>query len=242
MKYYGDYKNASISMAEDPLLKEELMALANSDDIEVIIESGTYIGLGSTLMLANAFLNSRSLKIFYTLEVNNSFWKTAKRNLKRFKFIKCLHGCSLDLNESIEFVKSDYAILNHKDYPNQFIDDINDPVKFYVNELNGHLNSLVPVGIKKYLKFSRKDGLLKKLISKHKNQKKLFVLDSAGGVGFLEFKKIIELNKDSSFYILLDDIHHLKHFRSKEYIMSDKKFNIINYSEINGWLLAKYKI
>ena len=53
---------------------------------------------------------------------------------------------------------------------------------------------------------------------------------------------IDELMKNKSYYILLDDTHHLKHFRGYEIIKNRGDFTIINSSEKNGWVLAYHKI
>ena len=47
--------------------------------------------------------------------------------------------------------------------------------------------------------------------------------------------------KNKNYYILLDDTHHLKHFRGYEIIKNRGDFTIINASEKNGWVLAYHK-
>lgn len=242
MKYYGDYKNYSISIAKDEKLIAVLNLLASKNNIEVIIETGTYRGLGSTKMIAEAFLNDEKLKTFYTCEISYSFYKQAKQNLRKYNLVKCIWGCSVDLNKAIDFVIKDEVIKNHHLYKDVFIDDINDPTSFYLNELRGNLLNSQQGFF--YLLFNfkkRKDKLLEVLINKHTHQEILFVLDSAGGVGYFEFLTVVELMANKHYYILLDDIHHLKHFRSKEYILNAKDFHVWSISEENGWLLAEHK-
>jgi hypothetical protein len=46
--------------------------------------------------------------------------------------------------------------------------------------------------------------------------------------------------RNKSYYLVLDDIHHLKHFRSKEYIENHpEEFNLISMDIEAGWLIAK---
>ena len=66
----------------------------------------------------------------------------------------------------------------------------------------------------------------------------LIVLDSAGGVGHMEFQITDELMKNKAYYLLLDDIHHLKHFRGYDIIKNRDDFSIIDASDKNGWVLA----
>jgi hypothetical protein len=84
-------------------------------------------------------------------------------------------------------------------------------------------------------------NLLPSLIKKFEGHKMLLVLDSAGGVGHMEFQITDELMKNKNYYILLDDTHHLKHFRGYDIIKNRGDFSIINTSEKNGWVLAYHK-
>ena len=251
MKEYGDYKYTSVSMNKDMDLINSLAELASKNTIEYIIETGTHRGLGSTTMLGNAFKNSNSLKSLNTIEIDFTNYTLAKKNLSQFSFVNCCYGCSLDLNDAIEYVKQDDAILHHEKYPEVFIDNAKDPINFYVNELEGRLNessnNIIKQFLKKILRPSRNANtkptynLLPSLIKEFVNHEMLIVLDSAGGVGHMEFQITDELMKNKNYYILLDDTHHLKHFRGYDIIKNRGDFSIINASEKNGWVLAYHK-
>ena len=235
-------------MNKDVDLINSLNDLAKNNTIKYIIETGTHRGLGSTTMLANAFKGSSSLIRLNTIEIDYTNFSMAKKNLSHFSFINCCYGCSLDLNEAIAYVKKDEAILNHEKYPEIFIDNVKDPINFYVNELEGKLNessdSIIKKFVKKLLRPSKNSkirpqyNLLPKLIKDFYNEEMLIVLDSAGGVGHMEFQITDELMKNKAYYILLDDTHHLKHFRGYDIIKNRGDFSIINASEKNGWVLA----
>ena len=152
MKEYGDYKYTSVSMNKDMDLINSLAELASKNTIEYIVETGTHRGLGSTTMLGNAFKNSSSLKSLNTIEIDYTNYTQAKKNLSQFSFVNCCYGCSLDLNDAIEYVKQDEAILDHDKYPEVFIDNAKDPINFYVNELEGRLNDSSNNIIKQFLK------------------------------------------------------------------------------------------
>src|ERR1035437_1581571 len=217
-------------MSSDSQLKDALKGLSN-EKINIIIETGTYIGTGSSRIISESFIKSKSIEVFYTIEINYNNFLQAKRNLKNYKFVRCLYGSSLLLSEAINFIRNDDAILNHKNYENIFIDDTNDPISFYTREMEGLLNENKKTLGSLFLK--KKENLLPNLILNNIDKSLFIVLDSAGGVGYLEFLNTYNLLKEKTFYILLDDIHHLKHFRSYRDIQYNKKFSILyeNYAQ-----------
>ena len=239
-------------MNKDVVLINSLNNLAKKNIIKYIIETGTHRGLGSTTMLGNAFKNSSTLVSLNTIEIDYTNFSVAKKNLSHYSFINCCYGCSLDLNEAITYVKKDEAILYHEKYPEIFIDNAKDPINFYVNELEGKLNESSDSIIKKFLKkllrpsknskINPQYNLLPKLIKEFYNDEMLIVLDSAGGVGHMEFQITDELMKNKAYYLLLDDTHHLKHFRGYDIIKNRGDFSILNASDKNGWVLAYHKV
>ena len=68
MKNYKEYIKKSVSISNEINLINALHSISN--DVQVIIESGTYLGLGSTKMLANIFSNKSNFEKLYTCEVN----------------------------------------------------------------------------------------------------------------------------------------------------------------------------
>ncbi len=83
---------------------------------------------------------------YLTLEVNFNNWCIAHGNLGKFPFVDCRWGCSVDRNEAIALIRKDEAIRNHQNYPDIFIDDTEDPVGFYSNELHGVLGAPGQIG------------------------------------------------------------------------------------------------
>ncbi len=302
---YAEYPFHSISMTQDEILKNILENLAK-ENIEIIIETGTFNGLGSTTFVSNAFEKCNTLKTFYTLEVNPNSHADAVENLKKFPKVVCLNGASLNLREALNFVENDEAINHHERYPDIFIDTLINPVAFYANELKGLLGEESPPNPKgggnpkeEYMtnkkisvsqpqrpfslrRFLRKlfgiktkedlkkeqaekerlekiekeqlekekkqrlkptliiENLLEELINKYENANLFVILDSAGGVGYMEFQKVMSLLGKKSFYLMLDDTHHLKHFRSLRDIQQNPNFNILGVSKQNGWCVAKH--
>ena len=229
-------------MIESKKLLESLEALAKKEIINIIIESGTYLGTGSTIFLAKAFHSSSAFEKLYTCEVNHQFYHEAKKNLKPYSNVICINGRTISIKEANKFIATDEVLENHKDYPNIYIDDIENPKQFYLQELNGNLggkHNTIWENLKNFFN-PLQDELLKKLIVENINKKILIVLDSAGGIGYLEFLIVNKLLSHKEYYILLDDIHHLKHFRSFQYIQNHKNFELISFDILNGWALAKH--
>jgi len=250
MKDYSLYAKASVSMSKDHTFITTIESIINNNDINYIVESGTYIGTGSTRTISDILAKTtKNLKKFYTIEVDNTFFRKAKKNLKKYSFVEPIWGISVDPEVAINFVNSDEAIVNHQKYPDVFIDTLINPVEFYTNEIKGQFSRL---SVKPTLwdrifkqktlseeKFQK--NVFKDLLPKIKNSNPIILLDSAGGIGWLEFKTVMEYMRNDPFIIILDDIHHLKHFRSLEYIENSEKFTIINKSIQDGWVIANYK-
>lgn len=243
MKLYADYAGSSISIADSTMLRAAVNELAELNVVSVIIETGTYNGLGSTKMLAEAFKNSSKLRSLITLEINAQFHKEAKQNMKDYAFVKCIHGLSLKRGKALEFLKNDEVLQDHWKYPELFIDDVKNPTEFYINEIEGRLSGFFPGKSLMHKLFKvgvAKEGLLDHLMRKYYQETILFVLDSAGGTGHLEFLTVKETMGAKHYYLLLDDIHHLKHFRGFQIINSSDQYRILAHSNPEGWVLAEF--
>lgn len=266
MKLYRDAPQASIKMEHDPDLVAKLELALRNYGIDVAIETGTYHGTGSTRMLAETFSRIRLPMVFVTFEANFRNWLTAYRNLRELPFIHSLWGCSVDLEGALAFVRQDEAIAHHGDYPDIFIDNIDDPVGFYSREIEGVLGrrkareagshsamqkTLAKFGelwgaggmrafsestLREYLWSG--EALLAKYLALFGDNKPLIVLDSAGGCGWYEYQTVMRVMADKSFLLMLDDTHHLKHFRSLKHMLADPRFEVIGHSPYHGWALA----
>jgi hypothetical protein len=243
-----------MSFSNDPQFIDVLHRYVTPHEIDTIIETGTYLGLGSTRMLAEFFCHTRSPKCFLTFEVNWVHFQHAKINLRPFGFVDCRWGASLPRSTALEFIRNDEAIRDHSAYPDIWIDNVDDPVAFYSHEIMGSMpgqRSALPgyrfakrladfysIGSNSFLW----DGeqLLPQACTLHKWHKPLIVLDSAGGVGYLEFLTVLELMQNAEYLLLLDDVHHLKHFRSLQRIQRNPLFKVLALNQRHGWVLAHH--
>jgi len=248
MKLYSAAPKASISMIQDEQLGGLLLEMSRRTPITHVLETGTHVGLGSTKFIAEILgAQSTSPQRFITIEANYRSWRRAKENLKQFPFVTPLWGLSTSRQEALRFIENDPALQNHLEYPDIFIDDIQDPLKFYSREIAGELGGKAnnPVeGVRQFVdrrRFYAGDDLLAKWLEAFRSHYPLIVLDSAGGVGYLEFKTVERHMSAHPYFLLLDDVHHLKHFRSYDHVHGERKFSIIGENKEVGWLLAKYQ-
>ncbi len=233
-------------MADSRQLADALTTVVKKENIQHAIETGTYLGLGSTQMIAEAFLRSDYPKLFVTIEANWTSWTKARKNLSKYDFVTALWGKSVAEDEAVRFIENDQILLHHREYPDIWIDDIEDPRKFYINEIQGHLGddaSPIDRFVRKCVQpfFYSGEDLLRKYLLLFRRLNPLIALDSAGGTGYLEFGILRSLMARNPYIVLLDDIHHVKHFRSFREIQSDSSFAILASSKENGWVLAKHQ-
>jgi hypothetical protein len=217
MKIYKDYQHASITMLEDKPFIEALKRFKPS----VIVETGTHLGTGSTKMLAE--LRPKKL---YTIECSYVNYSQAKENLKQFPFVECIHGLSVDSAEATKFMEMNPQIFED----DVFIDDAN-PIEFYTNELMGMLNGGERIE-------GMKENLLSELLPKVADENPLILLDSAGGIGLFEFFMVREAMGSKPYVLVLDDTHHVKHYRSKLLIEQDPMFKVVYNDDVHGRLIA----
>jgi hypothetical protein len=220
MKLYSESKHASIQMNFDEKFNEVLVQLLFTFKIDLIIESGTYLGLGSTKHIAEVIkkANLQNIVTFFTIESNKGYFEEAVKNLKNYEFVIPLLGQSINLNEAVKFLENDQFLLNHKNFDDVYIDSF-DPVKNYLNELKGNR-------VRRFLNrifFNPKQNLLKDIIELNLNKSILIILDSAGGIGWFEFNEVLRIMAGNSFLLVLDDTNHVKHFRSRNYILENPK-------------------
>lgn len=230
-------------MGEDPALVRLLRRTVREERTAHVIETGTFDGRGSTTFVAESFDPCSPPERFVTMEVNRTSWLKARTNLARFPWITCLWGRSVPYRRALAFVRHDPALRFHERYPDIFVDDPGDPIGFYTREVQGKLG-----GARREQPFRwlvdrafryGGDGLLQRWLARLRRRKPLVILDSAGGIGYLEFMTLIETMGENPFLLLMDDINHVKHFRSLAYIRSHDGFVPLGVDENRGWALVK---
>lgn len=243
MRLLSEATHAAMPMHDDLDLQKLLRDIVTAEKFKYVVETGTFDGLGSTTLVAESFPKHLFPQTFVTIEADWKRWRQAMRNVKRFPFVKCLWGNSVEKKQAIDFIQKDDFLLNHEKYDDIFIDNLNNPVEFYTKEVLGELGKKGFRNPISYF-FDRKnqyqgDGLLGKWLRKVKAHNPLVILDSAGGIGLLEFSILLEEMDDLPYVVLLDDVQHIKHYRSVKIIEKDPKFQVLGFNK-NRWLVAKH--
>lgn len=168
--------------------KSVINDLLASNDIDEIIETGAFNGLGSTSVFAD------TKKYVFSVECNYNNFVTATRNLQHYENVCLIHGLSLKRDALMRFLLNESFDIETK-YDSDF------PKTFYMREINQQ------VVVENALE-----------ILCNNDRKQLIFLDSAGGVGYAEFLYIMDLHPDilQNKILVLDDISHIKHKRSVE--------------------------
>ena len=166
--------------------RDVVRRLVKEHGIDEVVETGTYLGTGSTSVFAGEDLN------VFTVECNVNHLLQAAENLKGMSNVCFIHGLSLKRESIISGLMS-------MEFPKGGIYDSPNPKVFYVQEANQ------PVLVEDALS----------LLSKNESRQLVF-LDSGGGLGYLEFLEFMSwpLSVRRHKVLLLDDVTHVKHARS----------------------------
>ena len=188
-----------------------ITSLVAEETITKVIETGTYLGLGTTRAVLDGMRFHGMEFNFISIEVNPSFHKQAIANNVGVPGLHLLNGLSIGkphLPIDTTFNVPDHVIVDHQPSVRQ---------KLYNREID----------------FDVEDHLLSKAIEALSGKPELVILDSAGHMGLIEFKYLMNLLGNHSFYLALDDIGHVKHYESFEFVKSHPEvFTILWESEL----------
>lgn len=221
-------------------LKRALSDAIRLYDSRVVIETGTYLGTGSTRIIAEAFEKAPPEK-FYTIEISPRFFEQARQHLSDLNFVEVLWGLSVGRAQAETFLRNDAMLWEAARY-NIEVENPQDPVSFYLAEISGSMDVRPRLDSECYASRGNvaPDGLLEKLLSQYRECRPLIALDSAGGIGWLEFLEVIRIQGAEPFVLFLDDVNHVKHYRSLKYVQSSTDFHIIDCDIEDGWLVAAF--
>ncbi len=195
-----------------------------------IIETGTYLGTGTTTIIAGSIKRiGIENAAFLSIEVNPLHIRHAYFNLQNnglIENVKLLHGLSVPRrmlptmqeikDRTVENIEFEDIFVDHKEH---------ERAMNYYRETNF---SDVP------------DDILGKSLAQFQNKPDFVLLDSAGHIGYVEFQYLIQL-LEGPCYIALDDIYHIKHHKSFLEMKSDPRFEIIvDSKEKFGFCIAKF--
>jgi hypothetical protein len=208
MRIASEIPNYGTEVFDD--LKVRIKDLIIEETITQVIETGTYKGTGTTRAVLDGMMAHGFEYEFISIEVNPQYASEATINNIHAKGLTILNGLSVgrpDLPTDTTFNVPDHIIVDH------------DPAmrsKLY----------------KKEVQFNVPDRMLAYAIQKMGGKPEMVILDSAGHMGFIEFKYLMDRVGDHSFYLVLDDIGHVKHYNSYQYVLSHpEQFEVLWESE-----------
>ena len=241
MKRYSDHPGAHISMGQDPELAQILTQTVSAYGLCCAIETGTYDGTGSTVLLARAFCpQGQALGPVITIEANWTSFRAACANLAVFPQVNCRWGLSVRRKEAVQFIENDPVLRHHDREPDIFIDETENPRDFYLREISGHLPGIAAPAADGP-NVPAPEDLLREALAECRCGPPLILLDSSGGIGLLEFEVVLDAMNSRPFVLVLDDTLHLKHFRSLRRIQTDSRFKLIVKGTRRDWIIAAFR-
>ncbi|MBF0564622.1 MAG: hypothetical protein HQK89_05210 [Nitrospirae bacterium] len=230
-----------------------------------LIETGTYLGMGTTAIIASALkelvrAGHVADPIFYSIEVNPQNYERARENLKAsglIDYVKPLLGLSVprDILPSIEeierlFVKN---ICDSGDGVPEICENNEPGHKDIAHNDIGH-KDIAHAGIfvdhredeRASLYYGETnfpdtgDDLLGKCLADFDYRPDFVLLDSAGHLGYVEFTYLVSRLRGDC-YVALDDVYHVKHYGSLIKLKQDGRFTILVESrEKFGFCIARF--
>lgn len=203
--------NYSIQLSNSEF-RQSIDNIIRDNVIDEIIETGTFHGDGSTRVFAETG------KYVFTIECNYSNFLIASKNLQSYQNVCVIHGLSLDRDKLI------VGLLNENfDIKTEY--DSEYPKTFYMREISQNVTV---------------ENALNLFVNNQRKQ--LVFLDSAGGVGYLEFQEFMSYGNEviKNKVLVMDDISHIKHKRSVEFlqdngykviISNDKRFAVCSFQK-----------
>lgn len=213
MKVASEYIPDGMSMKTNLFYYQALVDLFRQIRPKKIVETGTFLGEGSTKYIGEAIREAGLKDVeFFSIECNPVYYNQAKRRIDRSKNpVQLVLGLSvprtlLPTRKQIQAntidIDDEYLFVDHSEEQR---------IELYSKETN-----FVDIP----------DDCLGKIISKFEGKLDFVMLDSAGHLGFYEFKYLIS-KLQGECYIALDDIYHVKHNRSFSYAKQDNRFDVI---------------
>lgn len=195
-----------------------------------IIETGTFVGMGTTAIIARALAECRlGGARFYTIECNPEHYRQALENLRTsglLSLVQPLHGVTVPrallptadavARECVAALPAGCEFVDHAP---------EERVARYIEETAFD---------------DTPDDLLRYCLREFDYRPDMVLLDSAGHMGFVEFQYLIEHLRGPCL-IALDDVLHLKHCRSLSHIKADDRFRLLVESDEKfGFCIAQF--
>lgn len=208
-------------MASTGEFSKHLTAMIAAMGITKVIETGTYLGEGTTRAVIKGLLQHKQPFHFISIEINPQHHAIAKKNIGKIQGVDLWNGRSISKDHPL--ISTDFSGL---------------PSHVIIDHQPEHRTALY----EKEVDFDVDENLLQKAVDFFDGKPELVILDSAGHYGNAEFMEIIKL-VNHPFIIALDDTNHGKHWHNTQAIKNyPEKFEIIFETDDKfGSVIAKVK-
>ncbi|NLH15525.1 MAG: glycosyltransferase, partial [Phycisphaerae bacterium] len=228
VKVACDFERAGATVGTESQFAAEIRKLFARIRPRKIIETGTYLGRGTTTIIARA-LEEQGISdaVFCTIEVNPRHWSQAKEYFVAAGLkVHAVLGLSIPrsmLPSPDQIQKQTVSDLGGQDI---FVDHRpGERVGAYYRETDF---PDVP------------DNRLYECLKAFRFCPDFVLLDSAGHIGAIEFDYLLD-HLQGPCHIALDDIDHIKHHRNFLRMQSDPRFEIVTASkEKFGFCIARF--
>ena len=195
-----------------------------------LIETGTNIGTGTTKVIAAAISKCGLAAKFYSIECNAANHVQARANLQAdglLPYVTLELGLSLPRDQMMS-KEAIAAWLSETAWPQgTYVDYL--PASRAANYFAESDLADVP------------DNLLCNCLKEFGYRPDFVLLDSAGHLGYREFKMLIQ-RLEGPCIIALDDIFHVKHSQSYDHITKDARFKVLAVvREKYGFCIARFE-
>jgi hypothetical protein len=193
--------------------KHIIEAIIKENDIQEVVETGSFNGLGSTTIFAN------TKKPVISIECNYNNYVTATNNLSQYDNVCVVHALSTKREDALRYIMSEAFDIDTK-Y------DSKSPKTFYLKEV-----------CQQVLFENALD------VFANNTNKQLVFLDSAGGMGFFEYLEFMKFSDEvlSNKILVLDDVTHIKHKRSVEHLKMSGRSVEISPDDRFAWCNLNHK-
>lgn len=216
MRLASEFYNDGITISDE--FKSAITQHVIRHKPKLIIETGTYIGTGTTDGVISGIKASGHDAVLYSIEANKKNIQMAMTLHARYVYsgtVIFMNGISLPLSWIPDEIDNDF--------PDEIYTDHTDP-NMYLKEL--------PAG--------GDYDMLGNVLDQTGNKADMIILDSAGHLGTAEYLYITERLR-SPAYIFLDDIYHRKHYKTMQLAANDRRCSIIEKSRKKfGHAIIKY--